>query len=113
MSVLHLMIPRDEQPSVFVAKLDDFGVFHVSPGLTILVFKPLWEPLHGETRCSEAHSNRLGGKAFVEKEDAFLTPFFDVYQCASVLAERSCDQGHNQQQSHLPLLRRVCAPRVR
>lgn len=95
MSVLHLMVSRDEEPSVLGAEINNLGVGNVIPLPPAFIFEPLRKPLHGESGSSQTNSDRLSRKAVIEKKNAFLTPLFDVGQCALKPSRQFRDQGRN------------------
>jgi len=84
-SILHFVISCHQQPAIPVAEAYDLGVLDVSLDISILIAKPLRKSLNCESGCSQADGDRFGCKAFIEKEDAFLTPLFDVDQGALAL----------------------------
>jgi hypothetical protein len=78
-----------------MAESDDLRVLYIFSDIPIVILEPFREPLNSKSGCSQADSHRLGGKAFVEKKDTFLTPLFDVYQGGLVLFLRRYGQAHN------------------
>jgi len=95
MGVFHLVIFCKKKPAVLVTKANDFRIFDVLLFLARCVFEPFGKSLHGESSRPQTSGYRLSREAIVEKENAFLTPLFDVCQCAGGLGVLSPSRGQS------------------
>lgn len=80
MEIPHIGVFCQEEPSRFIAEPNYLWIKNVIALPIIRIAKPFREPLDCESSGSEPCCYRFSRETVIKKQNAFLTPLFDVHQ---------------------------------